>query len=206
MIRSLGRRLRLVLHQPGAGEGAVGPAEQRLPEIEFVAFAEDGRLSGRLRLDATRLSDMLNAHDEYLIEQVLAERIPSGEQLLVPRIVVHRQELLAVCATGPRGDRELRTRTVIRGMAMEAGPYLISGDVHTLAGVDAIVNFRRRRPMVPLTNAEVRYATSKGPVAEYVETIVVNRDHVEWVQAAEPGGVARDLPEMMSRKLGTPTR
>ncbi len=180
--------------------------EQRLPEIDFVAFAEDGRLSGRLRLDATRLSDMLNAHDEYLMEQVLAERIPSGEKLLVPRIVVRRQELLAVCATGPRGERELRTRTVIRGMSMEVGPYMISGDVHTLAGVDAVVNFRRRRPMVPLTNAEVRYATSRGPAAEYVETIVVNRDHVEWVQAAEPGGVARDLPEMMSRKLGNPTR
>ena len=69
-----------------------------------------------------------------------------------------------MCATGPRGERELRTRTVVRGMSMEVGPYMISGDVHTLAGVDALVNFRRRRPMVPLTNAEVRYATSKGPV------------------------------------------
>ena len=206
MVGSIGRRLRLVLRQPGSGESTPVLEEQAFPEIEFVAFAEDGRLSGRLRMDTARLSDMLNDHDEYLIEQVLARRIPSGEELLIPQIVVHRQELLLVSATGPRGERELRTRTIARGMVMEAGPYLISGDIHTVAGVEPLVNFRRRRPMVPLTNAEIRYTTEKGPTVEFVDAIVVNREHVEWVQVAEPGAVARDLPEMLSRKLVNPTR
>ncbi len=202
MIKSVGRRLRLVLRQPDTSAPVGEPADQDLPEIDFIAFAEDGRLSGRIRLDSSRLSDMLNADDEYLLEDVLAERIPGGDTMMVPRLVVHREEILLVCATGRRGERELRTRTVIRGVAMESGPYMISGDIHTLPGVDPLANFRRRRPMVPLTNAEVRYITVNGPIVEHVDAIVVNRDLVEWVQAAEPGGVARDLPEMMSRNIG----
>lgn len=205
MIRSVGNRLRLVLHQPGTPAPFEPPEAPDLPELEFVAYAEDGRLSGRIRIDTGRLSDMLNEHDEYLLVEVLAEPIPQGGTIMIPEILVRRDELLLVHATGPRGEKGLRTRTIPRAMVIQSGPFLVTGDVHAGAGIDPLLYFRRRRPMVPLTNASIEYVTAMGPVCEYVDATVVNRDLIDWVRVAEPGAVARDQVETSRARLGLPT-
>jgi len=172
-----------------------------LPEVEFVAYAEDGRLSGRIRLDASRLSDMLNLHDEFLLEDALAERLPDGGTMLLPEFLVRRDELLLVHATGPRGDRAQRTRTVTHGITLRAGPYLVRGDLHAARGVDPMAFFRRRRPMVPLTDATIEYRAVDSPVQEFAGTIVVNRDHIDWMRETEDGLGVLQLPA-----LGRPAR
>jgi len=204
MIGSVGNRLRLVLRQPETIAPAPAP-EPEVPEVEFVAYAEDGRLSGSIRLDAGRLSDMLNAHDEYLLVDVRAERIPGGEPTIVPEILVRREELLLVHATGPRGERERRLRTIPRAVSIQTGPFLVTGDLHASAGLDTIIYFRRRRPMVPLTDACIQYSTAAGPVTEYVDAIVVNRDLITWVQVGEAGAVARDQLDIAMPNLGNRT-
>ena len=73
-------------------------------DVAFVAYGEDCILSGRTLLDADRLTDMLNAHDEYALEGVTVERFDSGEPLEVAEIVVPRDEIILVHASGPRGD------------------------------------------------------------------------------------------------------
>jgi len=208
MIRAIGRRLRLVLHQPDelGTVRPVGAENHGLPEVEFVAYAEDGRLSGRIRLDASRLSDMLNNHDEFLLEDILAERLPDGGTMLLPEFLVRREELILVHATGPRGDRAQRTRTVTHGIALRAGPYLVNGDLHAAPGMDPLVFFRRRRPMVPLTDATVEYRAVESPVQEFAGTIVVNRDHIDWVRETEDGLRAVELPAITSTALGSPRR
>ena len=198
MIGAFGRRLRLVLRQPtdasSVDDARDGPAD--LPEVEFVAYAEDGRLSGRIRLDAARLSDMLNEHDEFQLIGVLAERLPEGGAMVVPELLVGRDELILVHAIGPRGDRAQWRRTTTHALELQAGPYMVSGDVHAPHGVDPLVNFRRRQPMVPLTDATIEYRTAGGPVREFAGTIVVNRDQLDWVKEVEDGSRAFELPGM----------
>ena len=201
MIGSKGSRLRLVLRQPDGSFAVGGPEVDALPEVEFVAFAEDGRLSGRIGLDAARLTDMLNAHDEFQLEHVLWERLPDGGQMVIPEFVVRRDELLLVHATGPRGDRSRRTRTVARAMTIKSGPYLVTGDVHTAPGLDPLLFFRRRQPMVPLTDAMIQYNGAAGSVREFADTIVVNRDLTDWVRRNE----AVTAPPVVSDRLGRPT-
>lgn len=205
MIGSVGNRLRLVFRQPGVPAPIPETETLDVPELEFVAYAEDGFLSGRIRMDSARLSDMLNEHDEYLLQDVLAEQIPDGVTTLIAEFLVRRDELLLVHATGPRGDRELRTRTIARAMTIQTGPYLVTGDVHTSAGIDPLLFFRRRRPMVPLTNASIQYSTATGPVCRDVDAIVVNRDLVDWVRVAEPGAVARDQGDLAAGQLSRPS-
>lgn len=202
MIGSLGSRLRLVLRQPDGGALPAGPEpDDLLPEVEFVAYAEDGRLSGRVHLDSARLTDMLNEHDEFQLEHVLAERLPEGGTMLIPEFLVRRDELLLVYATGPRGDRTRRTRTMSRSITAKIGPYLVTGDVHTAPGLDPILFFRRRRPMVPLTDAVIEYRAASGPVKEYADTIVVNRDLMDWVRETQAGST----PRTSAGPLGRPT-
>ena len=112
VIGSIGSRLRLVLRQPGLGRAVrAPPTPSDLPEVEFVAYSTSERLSGRIRLDAARLTDMLNAHREYVLVDALAERLPEGGSMVVPEILIRRHELALVRVGGPRGDRALRIPT-----------------------------------------------------------------------------------------------
>ena len=160
------------------------------PEVEFVAFAAHGRLSGKIGLDRARLTDMLNEHESFELEHVLAMRLPEGHSRILRRIVIGRDELFLVHAGGPRGDRAQRTKTIARAITVKSGPYLVTGDVHTAPGLDPLLFFRRRNSMVPLTDALVVYPSSRGLVEEGVETVVINRDLADWVRRAEVVGGA----------------
>ena len=73
-----------------AGGRALPPTRdaQVADEVEFVAYGEDCILSGRTVLDADRLSDMLNANDEYALVGVTVERLHDGTPLQVDEVVV----------------------------------------------------------------------------------------------------------------------
>jgi hypothetical protein len=180
----MGSRLRLVLRQADGGL-VVAAADEGLQEVELVAFAAHGRLSGRIRLDRARLSDMLNEHDEFQLEDVLATHLPEGRTRVMREMVIRRSELYLVHAGGPRGDRARRARTVPRGIIVKCGPYLVTGDVHSAPGIDPLRFFGRRQPMVPLTDAIVEFPGPRGRVQESGEVVVVNRDLADWVRRSE---------------------
>ena len=196
MIGSIGSRLRLVLRQPGppgrAGSGADALAD--LPEIDFVAYSTSERLSGRVRLDSARLTDMLNAHNEFVLVDALAERLPEGGSMVVPEILVARHELALVRAGGPRGDRSLRVPTETHRLVLRTGRYLVAGRLHSHAGEDPLAALRARDPMVPLTDAAIMFRKGPDIVEEPGGTIVVNRDLVEWVRKGELDAHSLDLP------------
>jgi len=187
----MGSRLRLVLRLADGGLVVAGPDADGPQEVELVAFAAHGRLSGRIRLDRARLSDMLNEHDELQLEEVLAMHLPDGRTRVMRELVIRRSELYLVYAGGPRGDRARRVRTVPRGIIVKCGPYLVTGDVHSAPGIDPLRFFGRRQPMVPLTDAIVDFPGPRGRVQEVGEVVVVNRDLAEWVRRSE--GIA--VPE-----------
>jgi hypothetical protein len=114
------RRLRVAFSRPLAA--TVAQAESDVSdEVAFVAYGEDCILSGRTVLDADRLSDMLNANDEYALVGVTVERLHDGTPLQVDEVVVPR-ELCLVHATGPRGNAA-RRRHLPKYVAMKVGPY-----------------------------------------------------------------------------------
>ena len=201
MIESLGRRLRIVL---GRNDGDLSlpdePAARPNPpglDVEFVAYSEDCVLSGRLRLSTDRLTDMLNEHDEYLLVDVLVKRLADGEGTEVKEVLVMRDELLLVHATGPRGNSARRHRTRSHPVALRVGPYHIHGYLHALPGSDPIQHMRRRKTMVPLTDAWIEYRSGALRHRLQVGTVVVNREQVEWIVAAEIEEV--EMPDLVAR-------
>jgi hypothetical protein len=192
VIGSIGSRLRLVLRQPG-GAGATDAAGGQ-PEIDFVAYSTSERLSGRVRLNAARLTDMLNAHLEFVLVDALAERLPEGGSMVVPEILLGRHELALVRAGGPRGDRSKRVRTTTHRLVIRTGRYLVAGRLHANDGEDPLAALRARDPMVPLTDAAIMFRVGPDIVEEPGGTIVVNRDLVEWVRRGELDARSLDLP------------
>lgn len=197
MTGSVGRRLRLVLGRPAARpprsdeSATIAPS---FPEVEFIGYAEDCLLIGHIRLDADRLSDLLNAHEEYQLVDVIGEDLSTGATIEIKEIIVARDELMLVHATGPRGDQERRRRTRQHPVGLQIGPYLVRGYLHALPGSDPMANFRRREPMVPLTEAWVEYTSGSVRQRQRVASLIVNRHHVDWIREADDEQV--ELPDL----------
>jgi hypothetical protein len=196
MIDRIPRRLRVAFTRAGASSGAspdvaVEAVEADGPdEVDFVAYGEDCVLSGRTVLDGDRLTDMLNDHDEYALVGVTVERFDGGSPITVDEVVVSRDEVWLVHASGPRGDAARRHRTVPQHLALKMGPYNVRGFVHTLPGADPVMALRRRKAMVPLTDARIQYSIGGETRETRVETVIVNREQVDWLEAVDPGRVA----------------
>jgi hypothetical protein len=211
MIHSLGRRLSLFFHRPpvpgAVPEGGHPGAAILYPMVDFVAFAEDCTLFGRIRLRSERLTDMLNDHEEVELVDVMVQSLTDPGVIEVKEVIVPRHELLLVNATGPRGDLARRTRTRQTSVAVAIGPYTVRGNLHTVPFVDAMSALHRRSAMVPLTDAVLDYQLGGDWHRQRLGTVIVNRagiDHIiEAVEhdspdhgerpSEEPALVARDF-------------
>lgn len=172
------RPLELAPPQPAiAPEGAPIAAD-----VEFAAYAEDCRIFGFWRHSAERLSDALNAHEEYQLYDVLVAALNDGHTSDARELFVRRDELLAVRATGPRGNLARRTRTRPSPVTLQTGPYTIHGYLHGPPGADAVRQISRRRPMVPLTEAWIEYLTAGELHRARVGPIMVNHETLDWIR------------------------
>jgi hypothetical protein len=185
MIQSLGRRLSLIF-DPGADDadatGISHPGAAVLhPFVDFVAYADDCTLSGRIRLRAERLTDMLNDHEELQLVDVLVQSVAERQSIEVREVVIPRDELLLVHATGPRGDQTRRTRTRLTHVAMTVGAYRVRGSLHAAPFIDALAALHRRGPMVPLTDAVIDYRIGEEWQRQRVGTLIVNRGAIDHI-------------------------
>lgn len=199
MIESLGRRLRFVFGRTAGPAEVVDeqPQDRARPtqQVEFVAYGEDCLLSGMVRMETDRLTDMLNDHDEYLLVDVLVESLTEERAVEVKEVLVRRDELLLIHATGPRGDQDRRHRTRSHPVAIQMGPYHIRGYLHALPGADPVQSIRRRKPMVPLTDAWIEFPSATGRQRRRVGAVVVNREQIDWIVPAVDDEVEMpDLP------------
>ncbi len=152
--------------------------------VDFVAFAADCILSGRLRLEAERLTDMLNDHEELLLVDVMAQSLERPDAVEVKEVLVPRHELFLVNATGPRGDRTRRTRTRQTFVEIKIGAYEVRGYLHAFPGLDAVAGIHRRNPMVPLTDAIIEYAIGGMGQSQRLGAVIVNRDAIDRISPA----------------------
>jgi hypothetical protein len=179
-----------------------GDTDDSSPEIEFVAYGEDCLLVGRTVLDADRLSDMLNAHEEYVLAGVTVQRLDGGEPFEIDEIAVPRDEIFLVHAQGPRGDAERRHRTSPHHLALKMGPFKVRGYFHALPGADPVDALRRRKAMVPLTDARIEYTYAGERREIKVDALIVNREQIDWVEAVVPTEV--EFPEGPRRVAAAP--
>ena len=160
------------------------PARLRHPVVDFVAYAEDCVLSGRVRLAADRMTDLLNQHEEVQLMDVMVQRLRDAGSLEANEVLVRRDEILFVHAAGPRGEAARRRRTLMHPLAMQLGPYQVRGYLHALPGSPPLVAIRSREPMVPLTEAWIEYDDGSVHHRHHVGAIVVNREHIDWIAPA----------------------
>ena len=173
----------------------VAPAPIPGPEVEFAAYAEDCRVFGFMRLTGDRMTDALNDATEYHLTDVMVVRLDDGLATQVLDLIVKRDEVLAVRTAGPRGDPARRSRRRPYPVTLQTGPYVIHGYVHGLPGADPIQQIRRRKLMVPLTEAWIEYQSGAQTHRARVGTIAVNHELWDWVRLSRDEEIRLpDLP------------
>lgn len=152
------------------------------PLVRFNAYGADQRVFGWIRLRADRLTDLLNAHEELLLIDVELETLMNGIIGTVDEVHIHREDLIAVQATEPRGSEVARRSTETHPVAIQAGNYLIGGCLHVPPGEDPIASAWDRPPMIPLTNAWIEYWADGDRQRHWIGTVVVNRDRADSIR------------------------
>ncbi|MDQ3688929.1 MAG: hypothetical protein M3406_02630 [Chloroflexota bacterium] len=163
-------------------------------EEEFAAYTEDCRIFGFIQLDSERLTDALNEQEAFRLDSVLLVALDDGRAVEARELIVHRDELLAVRAGGPRGNLARRSRMRPSPVILRTGPYTIHGYLHVPPGADPLQHIRHRRAMVPLTGAWIEYRANEEDHRARIGTIIVNRAMIEWVDRSRDEDVRMDLP------------
>jgi len=165
--------------------------------VEFLGFAADCTISGKITMFGERLTDFLNGQERFRVHHVECESLLDGHRVEVDSISIERNDLLAVMATGPRGSEKHRVSLKTDRLQVSAGPYLILGRLHFTPGTDAVSSVLSRDAMIPFTNATIAYEVAGAIVARDVSTIIVNRFLMDWISPADEA--ATILPEVVVR-------
>jgi hypothetical protein len=160
-----------------------------VPVVELTVFADDSVASGSVALTANRVTDLMNDRTEFEFVDTFLQSLDDGHGLLVRSIVVTRAEIFAVAVAGPRGDPTRRTRTRPIPVELRVGRYDVSGNIHVIPGTDPLISFRRRRAMVPLTEATIEFDSPDGRKLSRYGTLLVNRDLTDWIAPASRSDV-----------------
>ncbi len=172
-----------------------------LPIVELTVYAGNSVAFGRIALTADRVTDLLNDGTEFEFADTYLQSLDDSHGVLLRTIVVAREEIFAVAVAGPRGDPARRTRTRPIPVELRLGRYDVSGNIHVVPGTDPIIGFRRRRVMVPLTEATIAFDAPGGRTVSRFGTVVVNRDLTDWIAPATRSDIRP--PEMVPELAGS---
>ncbi len=149
-----------------------------VPLISFEAFLSAQRIFGWVRLDADRLTDLLNAHELIRLSNVHVEEHRDGTTVAADETIIPRAEIVAVIASGPRGDAALRVPTTPYPVAIQTDTCQIGGNMHVPPGVGAMERWHAGGPMIPLTEAWLSYRSGGEQRRAARTTVIVNRGSV----------------------------
>jgi len=186
---------------PGLDPAANPVPAEAVPTVELTVYADDSVVFGRLPLTADRVTDLMNDGTEFEFTDTYLQSLDDSHGLLVRTVVVARAEIFAVAVAGPRGDPSRRTRTRPIPVELRVGRYDVSGNIHVVPGTDPIVGFRRRKVMVPLTEATIAFDGPGGRTISRFGTVLVNRELTAWIAPASRSDVRP--PELIPELAGS---
>ena len=149
--------------------------DTRGTDIDFVGFADDCRVEGKVDLEDARLADLLNRRKTITVRDGLLVSTLDGHTEEFDSLEISRDELDIVVASGPRGDPKRRLATKPNGVTVKLGPYSAEGFMHAPPTANPVRGFDRRPAMVAITDAVLEYQFCDKPVSQWFRALLVNR-------------------------------
>jgi hypothetical protein len=165
------------------GSSAVA-LEPELAPIEL--YTADSRVVGWIAANGQRVTDLLNAQDELRLWRPLPGPL-DGEPQRLPQpgseTDAEWQSLVTetmILAMPPewRASRQLRLHKRLRRVAISAGPFSVTGNLHLHPGTEVGHHLLTRgQRFLPLTDAYILH-TGEPPFEHVVSVVIVNTAHI----------------------------
>jgi hypothetical protein len=166
-----------------AGSAAIALAPELAP-IEL--YTADARVVGWIAANGQRVTDLLNDHDELRLWRPLPGPL-DGEPTSLPRpgevadadwqTIVTETMILAMPPEW-RASRQLRLHKRLRRVALSAGPFSVTGNLHLHPGAEIGQHLLTRgQRFLPLTDAYILH-NGEPPFEHVVSVVIVNTAHV----------------------------
>ncbi len=178
----------------GTGATAAGSAAAALTSdlAPIELYTADARIVGWIAANGRRVTDLLNEQDQLRLwrpspgplDAPLDSPRPAGSAAKTADAEGGEwQELLAervILAMPPewRASRQLRLHRKLRRVAVTAGPFSVTGNLHLPPGAEPGFDYLRRAPrFLPLTEAYILH-DGEPPFEHVVSVVIVNSAHV----------------------------
>ena len=169
---------------------AAAVLSSELAPIEL--YTADTRIVGWIAANGRRVTDLLNQEGELRLWRPSPGPIeaPGAGDGAAPRAEPAQpdsgewQSLMTdqvILAMPPewRASRQLRLHRKLRRVAVTAGPFQVTGNLHMPPGSEAGVEYLRRAPQfMPLTESYILH-NGEPPFEHVVSVVIVNNAHVE---------------------------
>ena len=169
------------------GSAAIAMAADLAP-IEL--YTAESRIVGWIAPNGQRVTDLLSTQDELRLWRPspgsLDERtMPPPDAVAVPGASGEWETLATarvIVAMPPewRASRQLRLHRRLRRVAVVAGPFNITGNVHLAPGAEVGVHLVRTPRFLPLTDAYILH-NGEPPFEHVVSVAIVNGAHVAQI-------------------------
>jgi hypothetical protein len=167
--------------------------------LAFTAYTLDSIIQGELILQGDRLSDFLAQNGPFEIENVTLEALDDGRRVDIAVAAIARSDLVAITASGPRGNAARRVRTRPHAAHLQAGPYEIVGYVHAPPSAHPFTGVHRRQ-VLPVTSALIRYEVAGQQFESTYDALLVSATAIEWLQSAN------DVDVRLGKALAIPSK
>jgi hypothetical protein len=181
-----------------SGTSAVALATELAP-IEL--YTADARIVGWIAANGRRVTDLLNEDAELRLWRPspgpLEEPMGAGAEAESPaasaRSVVdpnaggewhtlHTDQVILAMPPEWRASRQLRLHRKLRRVALAAGPFSVTGNVHLPPGAQFGDDYLRLAPeFLPLTECYILH-NAEPPFEHVVSVVIVNTAHVTQMQ------------------------
>lgn len=143
---------------------------------QLVAWAEDCQVRGEVELGEGRLSDQVNELEIVTFFGATLAALADGRKLRVDEVEVERRELHVIEVAGRQGDPARRLRTIKDPVALEVGPYTITGSLHRSPAAQPFAALAGWTRFIPLTDVTLDVGGPGEPIRR--DVVLVNRDRI----------------------------
>jgi hypothetical protein len=143
----------------------------------LVAWAGDCVVRGTVDIGDGRLSDHVNDLDMLTFFDATLEALDGGHRVDVGELEVERRELHLIEVNGRRGDPTRRLRTVEERVALEVGPFVVTGSLHRPPTSPSMSALSRRARFVPVTDVVIA-VDGRDAEPMHQAVVLVNRDRI----------------------------
>lgn len=171
---------------PSATQGSAAMAASgEIAPIEL--YTAGARIVGWIAPDGRRVTDLLSTQDELRLWRPTpgaldGDAVPPSSPSALPGDAGEWESLATdrvILAMPPewRASRQLRLHRRLRRVALAAGPFNVTGNVHLAPGVEIGPHLLRINRFIPLTDAYILHA-GDPPFEHVVSVVIVNAAHV----------------------------